>query len=321
MHSTTANNPFEEGLDEDTFEETKTRSAPPLTSRLDDIHITPSVSRSVVEESEVVLKPIPEYYERYTSTMCDMDVVGDADQLFRSLSNLMDTTEGVDFVPQKEKYQIDALHIQRGRACMFTINIFQCAGRFNDTGKDENWALVECSRKCGCVVEFNQFFSKVAALWKTEEEQQRRPRRGFMRPPSLEFKVKEDPNVVDVSYLKSLLAMADSDYYQAQQDGLSTLSHISAQKKNQVHLASNDVAGQVVGIIKKALKTPDNELKRCGATLLHNLSQEASISDAIAGSLAPAIEECLAIVNKLDSDPDNFTFMYHNLIRDSLDLD
>jgi len=301
------------------FEQEGSRSAP-----IESVHVAPLVEtgRCVEERDQnLELDPIPEYYERYTSTMCDMDVVGDAKQIFRSLSTLLDDTEGVDVVPQPDKNQIHALHISRGRACTFTVSIFRCAGDFNDTGKEDNWALVECSRKSGCVVEFNQFFQKVASLWKTEEEQQQctRRRRGFSRPPSLELKVKEDPNVVDVPYLKSLLAMAESDYYQAQQDGLATLSHISSQKKHQIHLASEGVVGQVVTILKKALKTSDIELTRSGAALLNNLSQEASVSDAITGSLASSIRDCLASLDDLDADDDHFTFMYHQLIRNSLE--
>jgi len=283
------------------FEMDSYRSAGPIVHM--DLKI--NMNKCVVDCSQEGPPLAPEYTACTSCVVQDLDVSSIWSKLtnfLRSEEESLDKQQSMDFVPQKDEYQIHGLCVSHGRAMTWNLAIYQRS--------DGDGLLVECSKHSGSALDFNQFYRKISALWKPQSAHLKSPR--FMVAPKLELK---QDRAVDEQHLDSLLAMAGSGFYQQQMEGLGALAFASSRFCNRRYLSSKKAAAQVISITKAALKSADNELMRSGAALLKNLCQEQSICSGIQ-DLAPVIESCMEDMDNIDNSEsdDHFTFLYQSLI-------
>lgn len=256
------------------------------------------------------LNPIPEFYDKYTSTVSSKD----PNTVFSSLAAFLEDHTDCDYLPRPENAQIQGLLTDQGRVCLFTLSLYDCSGVYNDTGK--SGVLVECSRKSGCSIAFNGFYRKVSGLFETR-------RRGLLRgPPAFAMNESEEElNIsgADTSFLQSLVSMAGSKYYEARKDGLATLSYVSEDILNKDYLTGSSTIASVVSIIQESLQCDDITVKRAAAVFLNNLSIQDPMRRAIQEELDATITACLDSIDNDEEDEDDFNFLFNGQIRKHLE--
>lgn len=262
----------------------------------------PPAFRSQSSSALGTIKPVPEFYEQYTSTVSDTQ----PSNVYDKLVDFLEGKDKCDFFSQPSSAQIQGNFSDKAELVEFTLRMYQASGPHNKSSK--SGVLVECSRQSGCVMSFNSLFREIASLFEDAPVQGLRRRPPMFQP---EFGFSSGP---DIEFLQSVIAMAQCPYAASQREGLCTLSYMSEEVENQEYLAA---AQDLLPILKASLESYDEKTRRAGAILLNNLSRHEKVQRVIQEHLKPIMVQCIETYQH-SQDEDCFQSLIRNQTKQHL---
>lgn len=186
--------------------------------------------------------------------------------------------------------QIVGIAFRSGYSVDFAARLYSCSAAFPNSKY-----LVEFQRRFGDHAAFLTFYEETLAQLREvvdlqEVVQKNCSARRLLSPPPLDD---EEPAPLTAQEVVPLLGMAGSNYLDCQREGLRGLLVTSSPWSDAV---LREVKDELVPAIGNALLNRDWEVRRCGATLLAQISKVESFHD----ELVPLIAKVIPLLQSSD---------------------
>lgn len=232
-------------------------------------------------EEMIVVEPLPDYYEKYTS----FTSAGCIGETVDAVTSVLEQDRTVQMELFRETYKIQGVVCRRNCAVHFHVNVF--------TTPDHCY-LVEFQRRSGDAWVFSEFFSDVVHNPQVEKllSSPAPPKKDAFAPLPLDLDDFE-PQAIDSESLENLFSMASCDCVDVEREALKCLASVSGDKINHSSLVTPSALQSCVDILRKHLASNDWELQRCAATMLANLSEAVAARPQLCSALLPNAFNCL----------------------------